>query len=630
MSEAVLEKSPQPDNGLIRALKWLDDNFEKLFLVTGLLAIVFLITWQVIYRYGFTHFTSGGKGADWAEEISRYIFIWISYLAVPVAIRRRDLIRVDIVYDRLPERLQKMSWIIVDMAMLLWSVVVLERGFLHVMKLMAGGTATPVMHIPYWVLYTILPFGFAMITLRIVQDLYKQVKICGAANTMLGLVAGVLLALPALLHLPFSATAYLFGYFLILLVLGVPIAMALGISAIVTILATNTIPIAYVAQLSFNSLDKATLLALPFFIVSGDFMGAGGLSKRLFGFADECLGAAYGGLALATVATCVLFGAMSGSGPATVAAIGALCIPAMVERGYDRAFAAAIVACAGAIGVMIPPSNPFVIYGVTSNASIGNLFMAGIIPGLFVAAVLMFYSYWLARKNDWRGEQKERNAKTKFASFWEAKWAMLVPVIILGGIYGGFMTPTEAAAVAAFYGLIVGVFIHREINGKILIEVLVNSACTSSMIIVLMAMATIFGNIMTIEHIPTTIANFILGVTSNKIAILLIINVLLLIVGTFMEALAAIVILVPLLLPIVTQLGVDPVHFGVIMVLNLAIGFVTPPVGVNLFVASGISKLKIEAIAAKTMPMLGLMLIVLLIVTFLPQISLLLPSLLQK
>lgn len=624
------KRTSKSEHMAYRGIRFLDKNFEKIFLITGLLAIVFLITWQVVYRYFFIHLTSGGKGADWAEEIARYIFIWISYLAVPVAIGRSDLIRVDIVYDHLPARIQKMTWIIVDMSILLWAAVIMQRGQLHVLRLASYATVPPVLRIPYSVLYAILPLGFAMILIRTVQDIVKRGKECGFKDTLIAAAAGILLILPAVLQVSWPVTLYLFGYFFALLVLGVPIAMALGISAIITIMGTETIPVAYVAQLTFNSLDKATLLAIPFFIVSGDLMGAGGLSKRLFSFADECLGSAYGGLALATVATCVLFGAMSGSGPATVAAIGALCIPAMVERGYDRAFSAALVACAGAIGVMIPPSNPFVIYGVTSNASVGKLFMAGIIPGLFVAGVLMLYSHVLARKNGWKGEEKKRTAATKWAAFWEAKWAMLVPVIILGGIYGGIVTPTEAAAVAAIYGLFVGVFIHKEISWERLKDVLVNSACTSSMIIVLMAMATVFGNLMTIEQIPTIIAEYILGITENKIAILLIINILLLIVGTFMEALAAIVILVPLLLPIVVQFGVNPVHFGVVMVLNLAVGFVTPPVGVNLFVASGISKLKIEPIAVRAMPMLVLMILVLLLVTFVPQISLFLPAIMNK
>ena len=607
-----------------KALHWLDENFESVFLVFGLLAIIFLITWQVAYRYIFVKLTPGASTmvAAAPEEIARYIFIWISYLAVPVAIKKRDLVRVDMIYEHLPEKLKGISWLIVDVAMLVWAGVVGGQGALQVNHLMHYISISPVLSIPYWALYTILPLAFGLCILRCLQDIYKQVKESGMRDSIIGLALGIVLCLPAVLHVDAPTWAYLFGYFIVLLALGVPIAMALGLATIFAVWGTGLISLSYVSQIAFSSIDKAAIMAIPFFVASGDFMGVGGLSRRLFSMADEFLGSSYGGLALATVATCVLFGAMSGSGPATVAAIGALCIPAMVERGYDQRFSAALVACAGAIGVMIPPSNPFVIYAISANASVGKLFMAGIVPGLLVAAVLMAYSHHLAKREGWRGEVRERNAKTKLKAVWESKWALMVPIIILGGIYGGIMTPTEAAAVAAFYGLIVGLFIHKEINMKNLIPCLIGSACTSSMIIMLMAMAQIFGNVMSIERIPTMVAEFILSLTSSKILILMMINVLLLIVGTFMEALAAIIILCPLLLPIVTQLGVDPVHFGVIMVLNLAIGFVTPPVGINLFVASGISKLRLEEIAKAALPMLGLMIIVLLLVTYIPQLSL--------
>lgn len=628
MTEAIANKD---SNGFKRVVNWLNNNFESIFLVIGMLAIILLITWQVAYRYIFVKMTAGAGTTVAAapEELARYIFVWISYLAVPVAIKKRDLIRVDVIYDRLPKRLQDMSWVIVDAAMLIWAGVITIQGVLQIQTLMKFVSATPVLQIPFWVLYLILPFAFGLCVLRVLQDLLKQLKISGIKDGIIAIIFGIVLCLPFILKLSIPTPALLFGYFIILLVLGVPIAMSLGIASIFTIWAASPIAISYVAQLSFASIDKAAIMAIPFFVASGDFMGAGGLSRRLFAMADEFLGSAYGGLALATVATCVLFGAMSGSGPATVAAIGALCIPAMVERGYDQKFSAAVVACAGAIGVMIPPSNPFVVYAISANVSVGKLFMAGIVPGLLVAAVLMAYSYYLAKKEGWRGELRERTIRTKLRAVWESKWALMVPVIILGGIYGGFMTPTEAAAVAAFYGLIVGVFIHREINFKNLLPCLVNSACTSSMIIVLMAMAQIFGSIMSIERIPTMVASFILSLTTSKILILMMINILLLIVGTFMEALAAIIILVPLLLPITTQMGVDPIHFGVIMVLNLAIGFVTPPVGVNLFVASGIAKLKLEQIAKAALPMLGLMIIVLLFVTYVPAISLALTSLVK-
>ena len=622
MTEAVATKEKKG------ALHWLDENFESIFLVIGMLAIIFLITWQVAYRYIFTKFTAGASTmvAAAPEEIARYIFVWISYLAVPVAIKRRDLIRVDILYDKLPKRLQGMSWVIVDAAMLIWAGIITVQGVLQIEKFMRFSSATAVLHIPFWLLYMVLPVAFGLCILRTLQDVYKQVRECGLVDSLIAIAVGIILCLPLILHIKAATILYLFGYFVILLALGVPISMSLGIASIFTIWANHPIDISYVAQLSFAAIDKTAIMCIPFFVASGDLMGIGGLSRRLFSMADEFLGSAYGGLALATVATCVLFGAMSGSGPATVAAIGALCVPAMVERGYDQKFSAAIVACAGAIGVLIPPSNPFVVYAISANVSVGKLFMAGIVPGLLVAAVLMAYSYFLAKKEGWKGEERPRTWKTKLHALWESKWALMVPVIILGGIYGGFVTPTEAAAVAAFYGLIVGMFIHKEITIKNLLPAMVNSAATSSMIIVLMAMAQIFGSIMSIERIPTMVANAILSLTTSKLLILILINILLLIVGTFMEALAAIIILVPLLLPIVTQLGVDPIHFGVIMVLNLAIGFVTPPVGVNLFVASGIAKLKLADIAKAALPMLGLMILVLLVVTYFPPLSMTLPA----
>lgn len=283
--------------------------------------------------------------------------------------------------------------------------------------------------------------------------------------------------------------------------------------------------------------------------------------------------------------------------------------------------AAAVVASAGAIRVMIPPSNPFVVYGVAGQASVGKLFLAGITPGIITGLALMLVAYGIAKKKGWRGAPRERTLKTFGKAVWTAKGALLVPVIVLGGIYGGIMTPTEAAAVAALYGLLVGLFVYRELTWRSLWTCCVESARTSA-IIMLMAMATLFGNVMTLEQVPERIAGAILSFTENRIAILLLINLLLLWVGTFMEALAAIVILTPILLPLVLKVGVDPIHFGVIMVVNLAIGFVTPPVGVNLFVASGITNVKIEQVSRAALPFLAAMLTVLAFVTFVPQLSL--------
>jgi C4-dicarboxylate transporter DctM subunit len=609
-----------PANGNI--WNWLDENFERMFLVAGLLTIIFVITFQTLYRYIIVQFASSAGAAVWTEELSRYVFIWISYLALSVAIKKRSSIRIDIIYDRLPERLQNASWVVVDLFFLLLTVTICWFGWAQIERLQEFPQQTTALRISYMIPYMVLPLGFGLMTLRLLQDLRAQVKICGLTDTIIAAAVAAAVIAPAVLAEYIEPLPALFGYFAVLCALGVPIAISLGLSTLATVICADTLPIEYLAQTAFTSIDSFPIMAIPFFIAAGVFMGAGGLSQRLLALADELLGGLYGGMALVTVATCMFFGAISGFGPATVAAIGALTIPALVERGYDKYFAAAIVAASGAIGVLIPPSNPFVVYGISAQVSIGDLFIGGIVPGIMTGLVLMAYAYFYARARNWRGEKRNRTVASLLAAVWDAKWALMVPVIVLGGIYGGIMTPTEAAAVAAFYGLFVGVFVYREIDARKFVACCEEACETSATIIVLMAMATLFGNIMTLEDVPGTIARAILSFTESKIVVLLLINVLLLIVGTFMEALAAIVILTPILLPVVTGVGVSPLHFGIIMVVNLAIGFITPPVGVNLFVASSVSRTKIEMLARTAMPMLGLMLLVLLVVTYIPEVPL--------
>ena len=633
---------------LKKTLAYVDAHFEKPFLVLGLVAMILIICYQTLYRYLITFLIqSVGDPSNawmiapfcnplalkdtisqyvglsvWSEETARYIFIWISYLAIPLAIRERSNIRVDIIYDRLSDRMQAASWVVVDLCLLILSGFMLFKGFEHVRMQIEIPQTTAALQIPYFIPYLILPVGFGLMVFRELEDICAQISRIRATDTLLAFLFTVLLFSPVFLFEQLNAILLLFGYFIVLLFIGVPIAFSLGIASLMTVLGANTLPVDYLASVAFTSIDSFPIMAIPFFIAAGIFMGAGGLSHRLLALADEVVGGLSGGIALASIATCMFFAAISGSGPATVAAIGTLTIPAMTERGYDKMFAAAVVASAGAIGVMIPPSNPFVVYGVAGQASVGKLFLAGITPGILTGLVLMLVAYCIAKKNGWRGAPRQRNLKTLGKAVWIAKGALLVPVIVLGGIYGGIMTPTEAAAVAALYGLLVGLFVYRELTWHSLWSCCLESARTSAIIIMLMAMATIFGNVMTLEQVPERIASAILSFTENKIAILLLINLLLLWVGTFMEALAAIVILTPILLPLVLKVGVDPIHFGVIMVVNLAIGFVTPPVGVNLFVASGITKVKIEQVSRAAVPFLIAMLVVLGFVTFVPEISL--------
>lgn len=413
----------------------------------------------------------------------------------------------------------------------------------------------------------------------------------------------------------------LFGSLFLLLLLSVPIGISIGLSTLITILYSGSMPLEYLSQGLITSIDSFPLLAVPFFILAGEIMGKGGLSDRLFKVAGTIVGDKTGGIAIAAIVTCMFFAAISGSGPATVAAVGGIMIPAMVKQGYDKKFATAVVCAAGSIGVIIPPSIPMVMYGVVGSQSIGKLFISGIIPGILVGIALMIWTYIYSRKKGYKGGQKS-TFKEFLKAAWEAKWALLVPIIILGGIYGGIFTPTEAAGIAVVYGFIAGLFLYRELKLRDLPRLLVESGITTAAVTLIVGTATAFGRILTVEQIPTKITEGILAFSSNPIVILILINVLLLIVGCFMDTVAAIIILTPLLIPVAMNIGVDPIHFGLIMVVNLAIGFITPPLGVNLFVGSGVSGISIESLAKAVMPFFVAMVITLMFITFIPQLSL--------
>ena len=422
-------------------------------------------------------------------------------------------------------------------------------------------------------------------------------------------------------------TAILFGSFALLLFLSVPIGISIGLATLITIIFSDTLPIEFLVKELVTSVDSFPLMAVPFFILAGEIMGKGGISERLFNVANAIVGNKTGGFAIATIITCMFFAAISGSGPATVAAIGGIMIPAMVRNGYDLKFATAVVASAGSIGVIIPPSIPMVIYGVVGNASIGDLFIAGIVPGILVGLSMIIWAYIYSKKKGYKGLDEPTSFKRVMVASWDAKWALLIPIIILGGIYGGYFTPTEAAVIAVVYGLFASTVLYRELRIKDLPKVMVDSALTTATVLIIVGTATAFGRFLTIEQVPTKVAQALLKISNNPIVIILLITGLLLVVGMFMDTLAAIIILTPILLPIAVQIGYDPIHFGIIMVVNLAIGFITSPLGVNLFVASGISGLSLEALSRAVIPFIFAMLFTLLLITFVPQLSLFLVEL---
>ena len=423
--------------------------------------------------------------------------------------------------------------------------------------------------------------------------------------------------------------ALLFGSFALLLILRVPIGISLGMSSLVTIFASGVVQPTYLAQGLVTGADSFSLMAVPFFVLAGELMATGGISRRLLNIADAFLGRKYGGLALVTVVACMFFAAISGSGPATVAAIGGLTIPSMLKQGYDRPFAGAISAAAGSIGVIIPPSIPMVMFCVATGVSVGAMFMGGVIPGLLIGVSLCLYSSLYSKKHKYiNAEAAPFSWGNVGRSLADGIWALLVPVIILGGIYGGIFTPTEAAAVAVAYGLIVGLFVYRDLKAKDLYRIFGSAALTTATIMVILGTATTFGRILTLERIPTMIADFFESVAKGPIMLMILINILLLIVGCFMETNAAIIILAPIFLPIVESMGINPVHFGIVMVVNLAIGFVTPPLGVNLFVACNVANAKLEEICKGILPILGVMIVDLLLITYVEPLSTVLPALL--
>ncbi|WP_343185861.1 TRAP transporter large permease [Anoxynatronum sibiricum] len=417
----------------------------------------------------------------------------------------------------------------------------------------------------------------------------------------------------------------MFGSLFILLILNVPIAVSLALSSVVTLFIFD-IPLSIFPFTMYTATAKFTLLAIPFFILAGTIMEKSGISKRLINFANLVVGHLKGGLAIVTVLTSCFFAAISGSGPATVAALGNMLVPAMEESGYDKGMSAALLSASGAIGIIIPPSIAFVVYGVVAQVSIGKLFIAGIIPGLLFGLMLIVASLIVSRKYNIK-QTGAATGKQLRKAFVEAVWGIMTPVIILGGIYGGIFTPTEAAGVAVFYGLIVGLFIYRDLKPKAVPSLLVESSVSSAVVMLIVAAASLFAWIITTQGIARDLADVLLSITSNKYGILMIINIILLIAGCFIDAVSAYYILMPIFLPILNIVGIDLLHFGVVMTVNLAIGQITPPVGVNLYVACGIADIGINRISKSIVPFLVASLVALLLVTYLPILSLGLPAL---
>lgn len=425
------------------------------------------------------------------------------------------------------------------------------------------------------------------------------------------------------------SAAVVFILFVICLVIAIPVSISLGIVAVLpgAFDSSFTASASYVIRSMLGGIDSFPLLAVPMFVLAGIVMAHGKISQKLFDVFVYFIGKRTAGIPCAVIITCLFYGAISGSAPATVAAVGSMTIPLLMELGYKKDFSTAIVAVAGGLGVIIPPSIPFIMYAMATGESVSNLFLAGIIPGLLIGALLMFYAYYHCKRY---GEDKEMiNAKVSelrskglFSILKDSIWALLSPVIVLGCIYAGIASPTEAAVISVFYALFVSLFIYKSIKVKEIWGIMVEAMKTYAPILFILAASTAFSRVLTLMQVPQTVSAWILAHFTNEIVLLIVINVFLLIVGMVMDTTPAILILSPILLPIVQSIGMNPIHFGVVMIVNLAIGFVTPPIGVNLFVASSLTDVPVMRIAKKAAPMIGYFLLALLLLTFIPAISL--------
>ncbi|MGN6704040.1 MAG: TRAP transporter large permease [Burkholderiaceae bacterium] len=418
----------------------------------------------------------------------------------------------------------------------------------------------------------------------------------------------------------------IFVLLIALMLTGMPISISLGLTVLTFLFTMTDVPVQSVALKLFTGIENFEIMAIPFFILAGNFLTHGGVARRMINFATSIVGHWHGGLALAGVLACALFAAVSGSSPATVVAIGSIILPAMVRQGYPKRFGAGIITTSGALGILIPPSIVMVMFSVSTNTSVGKLFMAGVIPGLLLAFFLGFTTWVKAKKNNYPRMPKATWGE-RWAAFRKSVWGLLLIVIVMGGIYTGVFTPTEAAAISAVYAFVIAVFVYKDLTWKQVPKVLLDSASMSAMLLYIITNAVLFSFLMTSENVPQAMAGWILHAGLGKIGFLFVVNILLLLAGNVMEPSSIVLIMAPILFPVATALGIDPIHFGIIMVVNMEIGMCHPPVGLNLYVASGITKMGISELTVAVMPWLLTMIGFLLLVTYVPQISLWLPSL---
>ena len=604
---------------------------------------------------------------SWAQELCIYMFIWMAKFGAAYGVRTGIHVGVDVLINALPAHLRRKYVLFGLLCGALFTLIVGTLGANYVWEIGHTDQTSADLELPLWLVYLCIPCGSLLMCFRFLQVAWIFAKTGALPKHDASHVEGIdtadagagddnlhpkpasapdrpisatlrIMALlpPALVIVPFLALAagikvptalVLFCLLFGLMLTGMPVSISLGLTVLAFLFFMTNVPITSVALKLFTGIERFEIMAIPFFILAGNFLTHGGVARRMINFASACVGHWHGGLALAGVMACALFAAVSGSSPATVVAIGSIILPAMVAQGLPKRFGAGVITTSGALGILIPPSIVMVMYSVATNTSVGQLFMAGVVPGLMLATMLGVTTWWRARKNDYPRLPKASWGE-RLRTFRESAWGLLLIIVVIGGIYSGIFTPTEAAAMSAVYAFFVAVFVYKDMTLKKVPKVLLDSANMSAMLLYIITNAVLFSFLMTSEQIPQAMAEWMLAKGLGVVAFLLFVNILLLLAGNVMEPSSIVLITAPILFPVAVKLGVHPVHLGILMVVNMEVGMCHPPVGLNLYVASGIAKMGITELTIAVWPWLLTMLVFLGIVTYVPELSLWLPRVL--
>src|SRR5476649_1534522 len=631
------------------------DHLEERLIATLIAAATALIFVSVLHRYGTGVSINLSKWLDahgvpfvpeilkdiylwlaaldlsWAQELCIYMFIWMAKFGAAYGVRTGIHIGVDLLVNMVPARSRKQVILFSLLCGAFFTGMIATFGGSFVDEMFKTGQQSNDLEAPMWFVYLAIPLGSGLMCFRFLQVAWFYYWTGDLPHHNEAHVEGIDLNVPALHPAPAGPAevarrkasplgmilimapililaiclgekagiivlpqairaATIFVLLIALMLTGIPVSIALGLTVLTFLFTLTEVPIEAVSMKLFTGIESFEIMAIPFFILAGNFLTHGGVARRMIRFATSMIGHWYGGLGLAGVMACALFAAVSGSSPATVVAIGSIILPAMVKQGYPRAFGAGVITTSGALGILIPPSIVMVMYSVSTNTSVGKLFMAGVIPGLMLAILLGLTTWFLARKHNYP-RMKKASWSERFVTFKKSVWGLLLIVIVMGGIYSGVFTPTEAAAMAAVYAFFIAVFVYKDLKIKQVGKVLLDSASMSAMLLYIITNAVLFSFLMTSENIPQAMAEWITGKGLGVISFLLVVNVLLLLAGNIMEPSSIVLIMAPILFPVAMKLGIDPVHFGILIVVNMEVGMCHPPVGLNLYVASGITKM---------------------------------------